>query len=112
MVELKTACLFQSSFQIPAILSEVNLTELNLLKEIGKKIGVCFQIQDDFLDFSNSSKSANAETNYISFLGKEKTALLFEKEKKELLELLTKLNYPTEEIKTLIEFTFQNQTKK
>ena len=38
------------------------------------------------------------------------TALLFEKEKKELLELLTKLNYPTEEIKTLIEFTFQNQT--
>ena len=98
MVELKTACLFQSSFQIPAILSEVNLTELNLLKEIGKKIGVCFQIQDDFLDFSNSSKSANAETNYISFLGKEKTALLFEKEKKELLELLTKLNYPTEEI--------------
>ena len=46
--------------------------------------------------FNYSSKSANAETNYFSFLGKEKTALLFEKEKKELLELLTKLNYPTE----------------
>ena len=112
MVELKTACLFQSCFQIPAILSEVNLTELNLLKKIGKKIGVCFQIQDDFLDFSTSSKPTNTEPNYISFFGKEKTALLFEKEKKELLELLTKLNYPTEEIKILIEFTFQNQTKK
>ncbi len=106
MVELKTACLFQSSFQIPAILSEVNLTELNLLKEIGKKIGVCFQIQDDFLDFSNSSKSANAETNYISFLGKEKTALLFDKEKKELLEMVAKLNYSTEEIERLVNFTF------
>ena len=112
MVELKTACLFQSCFQIPAILSEVNLTELNLLKKIGKKIGVCFQIQDDFLDFSTSLKPTNTEPNYISFFGKEKTALLFEKEKKELLELLTKLNYPTEEIKILIEFTFQNQTKK
>ena len=112
MVELKTACLFQSCFQIPAILSEVNLTELNLLKKIGKKIGVCFQIQDDFLDFSTSSKPTNTEPNYISFFGKEKTALLFEKEKKELLELLTKLNYPTEDIKTLIDFTFQNQTKK
>ena len=54
----------------------------------------------------------NTEPNYISFFGKEKTALLFEKEKKELLELLTKLNYPTEEIKILIDFTFQNQTKK
>ena len=46
--------------------------------------------------------------NYITFLGEK----IFEKEKKELLELLTKLNYPTEEIKILIEFTFQNQTKK
>ena len=108
MVELKTACLFQSCFQIPAILSEVDLTELNLLKKIGKKIGVCFQIQDDFLDFSTSLKTTNTEPNYITFLGEKKTALLFEKEKKELLELLTKLNYPTEEIKTLIEFTFQN----
>ena len=112
MVELKTAYLFQSCFQIPAILSEVNLTELNLLKKIGKKIGVCFQIQDDFLDFSTSSKPTNTEPNYISFFGKEKTALLFEKEKKELLEMITKLNYPTEDIKTLIDFTFQNQTKK
>ena len=80
--------MFQSSFQIPAILSEVNLTELNLLKEIGKKIGVCF-FKMIFWIFQ-TSKSANAETNYISFLGKEKTALLFDKEKKEFLEI--KLN--------------------
>ena len=108
MVELKTACLFQSSFQIPAILSEVNLTELNILKEIGKKIGVCFQIQDDFLDFSTSSKPTNIETNYISFFGKEKTTLFFEKNKKELIEMLAKLNYPVEKLKALIDFAFSN----
>ena len=79
-----------------------------------KQILFVFKFKTIFLDFSETSslKPTNTEPNYISFFGKEKTALLFEKEKKELLELLTKLNYPTEEIKILIEFTFQNQTKK
>ncbi len=114
MVELKTACLFQSCFQIPAILSEVSLAEFNLLKEIGRKVGVCFQIQDDFLDFSASSKPADlsdTEPNYIVFLGKEKTASLFDKEKKELLGMLAKLNYPTEEIERLVNFTFLENLK-
>ena len=71
-----------------------------------------FKFKTIFWIFQPHLKPTNTEPNYISFFGKEKTALLFEKEKKELLELLTKLNYPTEEIKILIEFTFQNQTKK
>ncbi len=50
MIELKTSILLGLSFQIAGLLAGVSEKEQQLLFEVGKNLGIAYQIQDDYLD--------------------------------------------------------------
>lgn len=57
MITLKTSVLIAASLQMGGILGGGSLGNLELLYEAGKKIGLAFQVQDDYLDsFGNPEK--------------------------------------------------------
>ncbi len=50
MIELKTSVLLAASLKMGAILGGAGLRNQDLLFEFGKKLGIAFQVQDDYLD--------------------------------------------------------------
>ena len=50
MIELKTSVALAASLQIGAILGGAGERNQHLLYEFGKKLGIAFQVQDDYLD--------------------------------------------------------------
>jgi geranylgeranyl diphosphate synthase type II len=50
MIELKTSVLLAASLKLGAILGGAGERNQNLLYEFGKKLGLSFQVQDDYLD--------------------------------------------------------------
>ena len=94
MIELKTSVLLAASLKMGAILGGAGERNQNLLYEFGKKLGIAFQVQDDYLDaFGDPQKFGKLVGGDI--LANKKTFLLihtFEtvngKNKDELNELL------------------------
>jgi geranylgeranyl diphosphate synthase type II len=57
MIENKTAVLIGCSFMFGAIVSDLNTKDINILYEVGKNLGIAFQLEDDLLDsFGNEAK--------------------------------------------------------
>lgn len=50
MIELKTAALLAGSLQMGAILAGASPKEIHTLGQVGRNIGIAFQLQDDYLD--------------------------------------------------------------
>jgi geranylgeranyl diphosphate synthase type II len=50
MIELKTSALLAASLKMGSILGGAGERNRNLLYEFGKKLGLAFQVQDDYLD--------------------------------------------------------------
>jgi geranylgeranyl diphosphate synthase type II len=50
MIELKTSVLLAASLKMGAVLGGAGERNQNLLYEFGKKLGIAFQVQDDYLD--------------------------------------------------------------
>lgn len=98
----KTGKLLSCAFQMGALIASPN--DLEILKQIGYKIGLAFQIQDDILDVTSDAKTlgkntgsdeANHKETYVTLLGIENSQkevdLLFN-EAQQLVYSLT-LNY-------------------
>ncbi len=98
----KTGRLIQASLETSAILSGLDISEVNALKVYGKKIGLAFQIQDDIIDIESppsiSGKDQRSDIEqdkitYPSIVGLEKSkskAKDLSEEAKEILQPLTK----------------------
>lgn len=98
----KTGRLIQASLETSAILSGLDISEINALKVYGKKIGLAFQIQDDIIDIESppsiSGKDQRSDIEqdkitYPSIVGLEKSkskAKDLSVEAKEILQPLTK----------------------
>lgn len=98
MIRLKTSVALAASLQMGAILGGSGQRNQDLLYEFGKKLGIAFQIQDDYLDaFGDPEKFGKKKGGDI--LANKKTFLLihaFEEasasQKKELKELLANID--------------------
>jgi geranylgeranyl diphosphate synthase, type II len=94
MIELKTSVALAASLKIGAILGGAGERNQNLLYEFGKKLGIAFQVQDDYLDaFGDPEKFGKQVGGDI--LANKKTFLLIHalevaspSQRKELQQLL------------------------
>jgi len=57
MIENKTAVLIGCSFMFGGIVSDLNTKDITILYEVGKNLGIAFQLEDDLLDcFGDQAK--------------------------------------------------------
>jgi geranylgeranyl diphosphate synthase type II len=110
MIELKTSVALAASLQTGAIIGGAGERNQHLLYEFGRKLGISFQVQDDYLDaFGDPEKFGKQIGGDI--IANKKTFLLIhalekasDKQKNELNRLLT-TNYPDKVEKVLEIFT-------
>ncbi len=61
IIEGKTSVLFSAACETGAMISTDNLDQIKSLKEFGKALGLCFQLIDDYLDYSGNSNIMGKE---------------------------------------------------
>ena len=105
LYEYKTGCLFSAALRLGNLLNQKHENE-DQLDRIGKKLGIVFQIQDDYLERtstfdvigkSNQSDLDNHKKTVIEFLGIDATKLKINELYAELNRDIMLLNetYPT-----------------
>ncbi len=108
---LKTAALLESSLMIGTILGGGSKEDVAIMEQIGRKVGVAFQIQDDVLDVTSSmevlgkpigSDEKNNKVTYVTLMGLEKAKEEVAKLSNEAIELLDKLPVQSEFLKETI----------
>ena len=74
----KTSALIEASLMIGAVLAGAPREDVGILKEVGNKVGLAFQIRDDILDLTGSeaelgkpigSDVRNRKTTFVSLFG-------------------------------------------
>ena len=95
MIELKTSVALAASLQTGAILGGAGERNQHLLYEFGKKLGIAFQVQDDYLDAFGDPKKFGKQVGG-DILANKKTFLLLHAQRnasatqqKELQQLLS-----------------------
>lgn len=100
--ELKTGALIEGSMMIGAILAGADEKETEQIRQIAKKIGLAFQVQDDILDVIGdqekigkpvNSDQKNHKTTYVSLFGIDGAKKIVADLSCQALEALEK--YPT-----------------
>jgi geranylgeranyl diphosphate synthase, type II len=112
MIELKTSVLLAASLKMGAILGGAGERNQQLIYEFGKKLGLAFQVQDDYLDaFGDPSKFGKQVGGDI--LSNKKTFLLIhayetasDYQKKELSGILS--SDSTDKVPKVLQF-FRNR---
>lgn len=98
--ENKTSALIEASLMIGAVLAGADRSVVENACQIGSRIGIAFQIQDDILDVTSSretlgkpvgSDAKNHKTTYVTLEGIEKAQEEAGKLTKEAVELLEQL---------------------
>ena len=110
MINLKTSVLLAASLQMGAVLGGAGERNQHLLYEFGRKLGLAFQVQDDYLDaFGDPEKFGKQVGGDIK--ANKKTFLLIhaletaDKNDKETLEKLLNSNTPDKVANVLDLFT-------
>ncbi len=108
---LKTAALLESSLMIGCILGGGTKEDVAVMEQIGRKVGIAFQIQDDVLDVTSSmevlgkpigSDEKNNKVTYVTLVGLEKAKEEVARLSQEALELVDNLPVQSEFLKEMI----------
>ena len=108
----KTGKLFSFCCMAPVILSKKN-KYLNLFNSIGSKIGLLFQIADDLIDYSGSTKKAGKKTRkdlkkgkatLIGLLGYKNTVKYRDRLKLEILSKIKKFGNKNKDLSDTINY--------
>lgn len=91
MIELKTAVLLGCSLQIGAIIGDASAKEAKRIYNVGKYLGVAFQLQDDILDSFGEEKKFGKLTGG-DIIQNKKTLLLIEALNRASGKIKTQLN--------------------
>lgn len=86
MYKKKTCGLIMGATLAAGYLSSADEKTINDMYELGEAIGLCFQLQDDLLDYEEDKKIN--KTTYISFNGLDKTKLEIERLTKKAIGIL------------------------
>lgn len=106
----KTGDLISASMQMGALIA--NVDDLETFKEIGYKIGLAFQIQDDILDVVGNSKVLgknvgsdieNNKSTYVTLMGVEKSQEIVDCYFNDAISLINKLKINHELILEVLE---------
>jgi geranylgeranyl diphosphate synthase type II len=95
MINLKTSVLLASSLQMGALLGGTGVRNQQIIYEFGRKLGLAFQVQDDYLDaFGDPEKfgkqvGGDIKSNKKTFLLIHALQIASESQKKRLYELYT-----------------------
>lgn len=97
---LKTGKLFTACLQVGAVIANANSEAYSLITKLGESLGLAFQIQDDILDFYQSSEqlgkpsNSDAERNlptYSNIMGLEQAEAVLEQKWQECADILKNL---------------------
>ena len=110
--QLKTGALIEASLMIGAVLGGAGDSELQSMEQIGRCVGMAFQIQDDILDCTSTtqelgkpvhSDERNEKTTYVSLYGMKKASEAVQEYSGKAISLLEALPGKNEYLSTLIE---------
>ena len=116
---LKTGALLESALMVGAALAGADETALEQMEQIGRSVGMAFQIQDDILDCTSTteelgkpvhSDEKNEKTTYVTLYGIEQSHQAVEQYSHQAVELLEKLPGSNSFLEDLIEYLI-NRTK-
>lgn len=110
--QLKTGALLEAALMIGAALAGASEREIRCMEEIGRNVGMAFQIQDDILDLTSTteelgkpvhSDERNEKTTYVTLYGMEKAREAVQRYSAAALEQLGSLGRGNRFLNTLIE---------
>lgn len=116
---LKTGALLESALMVGAALAGADDVSLDKMEQIGRSVGMAFQIQDDILDCTSTtqelgkpvhSDEKNEKTTYVTLYGIEKSHQAVEEYSLEAVRLLEELPGENPFLEELIEYLI-NRTK-
>ncbi len=114
MIELKTAVLLGCAMKMGAIVGEANAEDAQRLYEVGKKLGIAFQLQDDILDSFGDEKKFGKQAGG-DIIQNKKTLLLIEameksnpEQRNQLTNWLSKKTFdPKEKVKAIMDLYYE-----
>ena len=101
MIRLKTSVLLGGALQLGAIIGEANEEQQRHIYEFGEKIGIAFQLQDDYLDLFGDAENFGKQIGG-DIIANKKTFLLlksFEMSNQTQRERLNEMMNMTDELK-------------
>lgn len=111
--DLKTSALIEASLMCGAVLAGADEKSVSAMEKIGCNIGLAFQIQDDILDITSTTKELgkpvlsdekNNKTTYVSLYGMENSIKKVSELSYEAVAMIKEINPNSEFLIKLVEY--------
>jgi geranylgeranyl diphosphate synthase, type II len=114
----KTSSLFELSLMLGAINANANSKQVKIMEDMGKSLGLLFQLKDDLLDITGDEKimgkkkgsdEKNKKASIPLIIGLEKSQKMLEDYKKKTIDLVKKIPGNNDFFYKLIDFIIERK---